>query len=295
MVMKNSPLVSVCCITYNHQDYIEDCIKGFLKQEIPYEVEFLIHDDASTDQTQSLIKSLVGNDPRFKLILREKNIKSTGTAIFPILYKEAKGKYIALCEGDDYWTDSYKLQKQVDYMESHPECVLTYHAWIEMRDEKLQKFKKSKKLDSSTHTIMFRNIIDKFQDHLYIPVLNGDTLLKFLLSHYGKECFVDGIEPAVKRRDSGGVWNSLSFQEKQKSNLLTAELSLKELRGTKFENRAKIKFVNALISSNRHLRAKKIEHLSLTKEISLVLKYGVFFKYSWSKLAYLKSDLINVN
>jgi hypothetical protein len=142
---------------------------------------------------------------------------------------------------------------------------------------------------------MFRNIIDKFQDHLYIPVLNGDTLLKFLLSHYGKECFVDGIEPAVKRRDSGGVWNSLSFQEQQKHKLRTSQLMLKEFRGTKFENRAKIKFVNTLISSNRHLRKKKVEHLSLTKEISLVLKYGIFFRYFRYKLAYLKNDLINGN
>ena len=180
----------------------------------------------------------------------------------------------------------------MDYMESHSECVLTYHAWIEKHGE---KFQKPKKMFSSTHTIMFRNIIDKFQDHLYIPVLNGDTLLKFLLLHYGKECFVEGIEPAVKHRDSGGVWNSLSFQEQQKSKLQTSQLMLKELRGTKFENRAKTKFVNFLISSNRHLRAKKVEHSSLTKEISLVLKYGIFFRYFRYKLAYLKGDLINGN
>jgi glycosyltransferase involved in cell wall biosynthesis len=121
------PLISVCCITYNHQDYIEDCIRGFLKQELTYNVEFLIHDDASTDQTQSLIKSLVGNDPRFKLILREKNIKSTGKAIFPLLFKEAQGKYIAMCEGDDYWTDPLKLQKQVDFLEGNPEYSICFH------------------------------------------------------------------------------------------------------------------------------------------------------------------------
>lgn len=121
------PLISVCCITYNHQDYIEDCIRGFLKQELTYNVEFLIHDDASTDQTQSLIKSLVGNDHRFKLILRKKNIKSTGKAIFPLLFKEAQGKYITMCEGDDYWTDALKLQKQVDFLEGNLDFSICFH------------------------------------------------------------------------------------------------------------------------------------------------------------------------
>jgi glycosyltransferase involved in cell wall biosynthesis len=121
------PLVSVCCITYNHQDYIEECINGFLKQESDFDVEFLIHDDASTDNTQSIIKSLVGEESRFKLILREKNIKSTGKAIFPILFEEAQGKYIAMCEGDDYWTDPLKLQKQVDFLEANKEYSLCYH------------------------------------------------------------------------------------------------------------------------------------------------------------------------
>jgi glycosyltransferase involved in cell wall biosynthesis len=211
---------------------------------------------------------------------------------FTNILRNCAGKYIALLDGDDYWTDPYKLQKQVDFMETNLDCVLTYHAWIEKHGE---KFQEPKKMFSSTHTIMFRNIIDKFQDHLNIPVLNGDTLLKFLLLHYGKECFVEGIEPAVKHRDSGGVWNSLSYQKQEKSKLHTSQLMLKELRGTKFENRAKTKFVNTLISSNRHLRARNIEHLSANKEISLALKYGVFFKYSWSKLAYLKNNLINGN
>jgi len=109
------PLVSVCCITYNHEKFITDCINSFLNQEVSFDIEFLIHDDASTDCTQKIIKNLVGNDSRFKLILREENIKSTGKAIFPILFEKAKGKYIAVCEGDDYWTDPNKLQKKVQH------------------------------------------------------------------------------------------------------------------------------------------------------------------------------------
>jgi glycosyltransferase involved in cell wall biosynthesis len=114
-----TPLVSVCCITYNHEKYIRDCITGFLNQKTSFQVEFLIHDDASTDNTQRIIRDLVGSDDRFKLILRTENIKSTGAMIFPILVDMAKGKYLAYCEGDDYWSDPHKLEKQVGLLEKN--------------------------------------------------------------------------------------------------------------------------------------------------------------------------------
>ena len=104
--------VSVCCITYNHAKSINECLDGILMRKTDFDLEFLIHDDASTDNTQQLILDRVDADKRFKLILREENIKSTGVAIFLLSYKQARDKYIALCEGDDYWTDPLKLQKK---------------------------------------------------------------------------------------------------------------------------------------------------------------------------------------
>ncbi|MGG5487535.1 glycosyltransferase family 2 protein [Gaetbulibacter sp. PBL-D1] len=123
----SKPKVTVCCITYNHEKYIAECLDGFLLQQTNFDVEFLIHDDASTDGTQNVILSKVGNDSRFQLILRKENIKSTGVPVFPILYKKAKGDYIALCEGDDYWTDPLKLQKQVDFLEANSDYVICFH------------------------------------------------------------------------------------------------------------------------------------------------------------------------
>lgn len=120
-------VVSVCCITYNHADYINDCLDGFLSQKTDFPLEFIIHDDASTDNTQEIIKNRVGKDARFTLLFREENIKSKGKAVFPLIYKMAKGRYMATCEGDDYWTDPFKLQRQVDYLEAHPQCMLVAH------------------------------------------------------------------------------------------------------------------------------------------------------------------------
>lgn len=123
-------IVSICCITYNHEKYIEKTLDGFLMQEVDFPYEVLIHDDASTDNTQRIIQEYQVKYPNIiKPIFQvdnqySKNIKINFTYNFP----RAKGKYIAMCEGDDYWIDKFKLQKQVEYMESNPGCSLTTHA-----------------------------------------------------------------------------------------------------------------------------------------------------------------------
>lgn len=114
------PLVSICCITYNHENYIRDAIEGFLSQETSFPVEILLGEDESNDGTREICKEYADKYPKkIRLFLhsRENNIKINGnpTGRFNLLYNlsKAHGKYIALCEGDDFWTDPYKLQKQV--------------------------------------------------------------------------------------------------------------------------------------------------------------------------------------
>ena len=115
------PLVSIDCITYNHCKYIRDALEGFLMQRTNFPVEILIHDDASTDGTAEIIKEYEKQYPwLIKPVYQTENqySKHNGT-ISKIQYGSALGKYIAFCEGDDYWTDPYKLQKQVDFLESN--------------------------------------------------------------------------------------------------------------------------------------------------------------------------------
>lgn len=121
-------LVSINCITYNHEKYIADAIESFLMQTTNFNIEILIHDDASTDSTAEIIREYEVKYPDLiKPIYQKENQYSKGNSVNRINIKRAKGKYIALCEGDDYWLDPYKLQKQVDYMEKHPECSLCVH------------------------------------------------------------------------------------------------------------------------------------------------------------------------
>ena len=123
------PLVSICCITYNHEKYIKEALDSFLMQETSFPYEIIIHDDASTDGTREIIKEYAEKNSNIFLVLQKENKYSRGIKIFPnYIFPLARSKYIAICEGDDYWTDPRKLQKQIDHMEKHPECTLCLHA-----------------------------------------------------------------------------------------------------------------------------------------------------------------------
>src|SRR5690554_6542144 len=126
---KNPVLLSICCITYNHENYISQAIEGFLAQKTSFNFEIIIHDDASTDATASIVKKYEQEHPNLiKAIYQKENQYSQGIKPWPnFVFPTAKGKYIALCEGDDYWTDPYKLQKQVDFLEHNKDYIICFH------------------------------------------------------------------------------------------------------------------------------------------------------------------------
>ena len=119
-------MVSVYCLVYNHEKYLRRCLDGFVNQKTNFNYEVIVHDDASTDASASIIREYEEKYPDIiKPIYQSKNqfsqkIKITSTFIYPRL----RGNYIAVCEGDDYWCDMGKLQKQVDVLKKHPKCCL---------------------------------------------------------------------------------------------------------------------------------------------------------------------------
>ena len=132
-----NPIVSICCLTYNHAPFIRKALDGFLMQEPPTGVsadepwfEILIHDDASTDGTDAIIKEYAAKYPDIIFPLYEEINQYThgGKGNMDLFnYNRVRGKYIAYCEGDDYWIDAHKLQKQVDFMECHLEYSICTH------------------------------------------------------------------------------------------------------------------------------------------------------------------------
>ena len=130
-----SATVSVICLAYNHEKYIRKTLEGFVKQKTNFSVEYIIHDDASTDSTASIVREFEEKYPDLiKPIYQKENQYSKGVPITRNLQMQMQGKYIAFCEGDDYWIDEYKLQKQVAFMEQHPECTLTIHNGFRLND-----------------------------------------------------------------------------------------------------------------------------------------------------------------
>ena len=127
---KNEILVSIICNAYNHELYIRDALEGFVMQKTDFAFEILVHDDASTDNTANIIREYEAKYPELiKPIYQTENQYSKGNGdVSRIQQGRAKGKYIAFCEGDDYWTDPYKLQKQFDALEANPDIDMCAHA-----------------------------------------------------------------------------------------------------------------------------------------------------------------------
>ena len=143
----NEIKISVICLTYNHEKFIRRALENFVSQKTDFPFEVIVHDDASTDGTADIVREYAKKYPDIIIaICQKENIYSQGInarteVISPIL----RGEYVALCEGDDYWTDNNKLQVQYDYMKAHPECAMcvhqsTVHDYFKNTDENFTEF-----------------------------------------------------------------------------------------------------------------------------------------------------------
>ena len=125
-------MVTVICLSYNHEHYIRQCLDGFVMQKTSFPFDVIVHDDASKDNSQLIIREYVAKYPDiFKPIFQSENQYSKGqkarVEMWKNVFRNAQGKYVALCEGDDYWTAPDKLQLQVDFLEAHPDYGMCFH------------------------------------------------------------------------------------------------------------------------------------------------------------------------
>lgn len=226
-----SPMVSVCIQTYNHAEYIEECIESVLTQKTNFPIEIIVGEDGSSDDTRAICQKIAEKYPdKIRLLFHDRSnvilIKGKPSGRYNMMFNilAARGKYIALCEGDDYWSDPLKLQKQVDFLETNTDCVSCHH-WQKYAIRNGDKFetreapKKNQGYDNKeksslkdifdnkvrvkTRTHLFRNVIDEFPDWFY-KVAYGDVPLSMVLGEHGKFGFIDE-EMAVYRQTNSGV------------------------------------------------------------------------------------------
>jgi glycosyltransferase involved in cell wall biosynthesis len=224
----NSPIISVIMITYGHEQFIEQAINGVLMQECDFEVELIIANDGSPDQTDKVIQNVLENHPKaswIKYIKHEKNLGMMPNFIFA--KQQCKGEFVAMCEGDDYWTDPLKLQKQVDFLEANPDYVLCFHNVEVLQDGVIKEDTITAKVPETTtindlakgnfiHTcsVVYRNnLFSEFPPYFNeSPV--GDYFLHLLNARYGKiKCFEEIM--GVYRVHGTSVWSSKTQKERE--------------------------------------------------------------------------------
>ncbi|CAN5885997.1 hypothetical protein BH11BAC7_BH11BAC7_34470 [soil metagenome] len=231
-VNKFLPLVSVCILTYQHQKYIAECIEGALKQKTSFPVEILIGEDESDDGTREICKTYAEKYPdRIRLFLRSRKdvikINGSNTGRFNLLEttKAARGKYLALCEGDDFWSDPLKLQKQIDFLEANADFAVCFHAAYEMHEGKENRISNaslSKEVFTiedlakgnflHTPTVVYRNVYKGVFPSWFNRIPVGDYPLHLLHSNYGKIKFIP--EPLAHYRvQQSGAWSGLNKRE----------------------------------------------------------------------------------
>ena len=248
MITSEKPLVSIKTITYNHAPYIKDCIEGVLKQKTNFKIEHLISDDCSSDGTREIIEEYAKKYPDIiKNISPKENLGSRQNGIR--IRTACTGKYQASCEGDDYWIDPNKLQKQVDFLEANPDFVGVFHnvGYVDERqiDSEVKPWRTYnrdvftakdtiRKLSLfHTSSYFFRNLDYKLDSISNKKITSGDMLLLGVVSKFGKLKLLDGIM-SVYRRNDGGITSNETKIKYHKNRI-----SLNKALNTYFDKRYK--------------------------------------------------------
>lgn len=222
----NDIIVSACIITYNQEKYIEQCLQGAVEQKVNFSYEIIVGDDCSTDRTSEIIRRYSAQYPSLiKHLRREKNLGMNKNWVETI--KNCSGRYIAICEGDDYWTDPNKLQKQVEFLDSHSEFSLSFHnaliVYENGNNQTIPFCDPDQKATSAlpdiikknfipTASIVFRKANVENIPNWFNKIKTADWALHILNARHGKLGYLNEIMSVYRIHDNG-IWTSLSEEE----------------------------------------------------------------------------------
>lgn len=283
-------LVTVRCITYNHEKFIRDALEGFVMQRTNFRFEAIIHDDCSTDGTATIIREYAERYPSIikPIFETENQYSKKDGSLNQIMSDHTRGKYIALCEGDDYWTDPLKLQKQVEFMETHPDYSMCFHnaiehweegeksdhlfADLERRDYDYRELGAGWRVPTASAVIR-KEVLNSdlykcagmCKDFIY-----GDILIWLTAVEYGK-VFCTGEVMSVYRRHIGGM--TFTKSPDRAKQIIRHSQALPVVFGEKYKFSAIDTTVN--ISSGIYLNALKHHNFNTFIDYFLIsLKYA---------------------
>lgn len=282
--MKNNEIiVTVAMSAYNHEKYVGQAIESVLMQRVNFKYEILITDDASTDRTASIIKEYAKKYPDIiRAVCRKKNLGAMENSNYR--RKHALGKYLANLECDDYWTDENKLQKQINFLEKHPDYSACFTASGVIRDNTnvIQMAKRDifsmddylvtgkKAINIPTATLVYRNIFrdnPKLLDYYKTNKIIGDRITHVLLLRYGKMKYLP-INSAVYRhiKKKSSSFSSMSDKIRWEDTILCYRVCIKL---SPIKNR---KTWHILLSE---IQKKTIEAIATKEGISTVVRYYI--------------------
>ena len=287
--MKNHRLnditISVIMITYGHEKYIKQAIEGVLMQKCDFNIELIVANDCSPDATSIIVQEIIVNHPNASWIsFINRKINIGGQNNFEDIFTQSKGKYIAHCEGDDYWIDPYKLQKQVSFLEANSDYVLTFHKVKVLKtngvlvDDFITKVPINYEVQETlaslgnyihTPSVVYRNIINKLPFELIISPI-GDYFLYMILTEHGKLKYFE--EEMAVYRYGVGIHSTLDKIKMTKANFKLFTLLLSYFNEPKinkillerqlgaldnFENMIRSEYSEAFVSNNIFFKAIK--------------------------------------
>jgi len=248
-------MVSVCCITYNHEKYIAQALDGFLMQKTNFKFEILIGEDGSTDDTKKIIEDYCNRYPGLVQLISHSPNKGAIRNQIDILGR-AKGKYIAMCDGDDFWTDPTKLQKQVDFLENNEDYVICCHYSKVIDDYDNLVYVKDapvslefqyndvllgKREETRICSLMIRNIAEAkgaLEKSWFLDAYGADTLFKLsALANTGKKIYVLPEVMACYRLHTGGIWSMIDPKVRKSRMVSDFNLTIKNFKYSSLQKR----------------------------------------------------------
>jgi glycosyltransferase involved in cell wall biosynthesis len=286
------PFVSISCITYNHEKYIRNAIEGFLMQKTTFPVEILVHDDASSDGTTSILREYEEKYPSLiKSIYQTENQYSQGIKIaYAYQYPRMQGKYYAICEGDDYWIEPLKLQKQVDFLENNTDCSMVFTGCrIEKSTGEIRQveYKGLGKIDANQYVnnsyYMATASLLIHKKFLQIPnedwmkkSFAGDFVLRYKALSIGCIGYINLIT-CVYNKGTEGSWSN----RKLSKNIIIKEYS-DNIRG--------LYFIDKHRPISKIVKTSKIDALRVIVYFKMAL-----MKSGWSGLFYLLGNIRKIS